>query len=945
MHTRQVGRSKHAAVVRALAGAFVCFVAFTQPLAPIGAHAAVTAEQGRCKNAAAAAGLGYFKSTAAAIARCKDAISAAKLGPATDCRSESDVASKIAKAVSKLDAKLAKSCTAPLIASLRFGRSCTGVTDVAGLAACLENDHDADADRLLKTVYGPGGEISDAAARKCQATASKQARAEAAVRAKALRSCRNNANKEKLPIPTVCATEAKTAAKLAKKRAAIEGKLGSACDAGAIAALTFGSPCSQAADGAVLAACLLDGADVRGDDVSLAAYGDGSFCADSHQAVNGRIEEILAQMTLQDKVDQMHGNGLHNDVDGIWWSTADDVDLGIPGFHMLDGPRGVSQLSGNATAFPVGIARGATWDVELEERVGSAIGEELRAKGGSVLLAPVTAVIRHPRWGRSQESYGEDPLHLGLMGVAFVRGVQQHALASVKHFAMNSIEDTRYTVSVNIDERSMREIYLPHFRRVVEEGNVASVMTAYNRINGTYAAENFHLVREILKGDWDFQGFVESDWVFGTRSTVPSALAGLDIEMPFAIYYGAALVNAVGLGDVPEANIDDAVRRILRTKICFRLDTDPPALDPGAIETTEHVDLALETARESIVLLENDGGLLPLDRNAITTLAVVGPLADLENIGDTGSSNVAPTDVVTALEGIVDRAGSVSVVHVTDPSSPAGQSDIAGADAVVVVVGFTSDDEGETTVGAGDRDSYELSAEQEQLITDVAALNAATIVVLEGGSAIGVENWVDDVEALMMAWYPGQQGGNAIADILFGDVNPSGKLPLVVAASEADLPPFINDQDDVTYEYYHGYRLLDHDGNDPRYPFGYGLSYTTFSYSNLVLEQASLEEGDTLRVAFDVTNTGSVAGDEVAQLYVGYVGSAVDRPVLDLRGFSRVSLAPAETRTVEIEVPVEDLAYYDVGASAWTVEHITYGLHVGGSSRDLPLSTTFDVTP
>ncbi len=384
------------------------------------------------------------------------------------------------------------------------------------------------------------------------------------------------------------------------------------------------------------------------------------FCGGADEEVEARVDELLAQMTLAEKVEQMHGGG---GIDG-GWLTPDNERLGIPGFAMIDGPRGVSGIAGHATAFPVGMARGATWDPDLEERVGAAIGAEARAVGASVLLAPTINLLRHPSWGRAQETYGEDSLHIGKMGAAFIRGAQQHIAASAKHFALNSIEDTRFTVSVLADERTLREVYLPHFRMAVEEGHVASVMSAYNRVRGAYAAENAHLLSDILKGEWGFAGFVESDWILGTRSTVPSALAGLDVEMPTSQYYGAPLQAAVENGEVPAAVIDAAVRRVLRVKLCFRLDSDPPVPDPAAIETAETLALAREVARAAIVLLRNEGAVLPLDVTAIDSLAVVGPLADAENIGDTGSSAVMPSEIVTPLEGIVARLGAAAVTHV-----------------------------------------------------------------------------------------------------------------------------------------------------------------------------------------------------------------------------------------------------------------------------------------
>ena len=664
-----------------------------------------------------------------------------------------------------------------------------------------------------------------------------------------------------------------------------------------------------------------------------------AFCQISLPEVEARIDALLPQLTLAEKVDQMQGVD-DKPVNGLY-DTADNARLGIPGFRMADGPRGMAFYTGHATAFPVGIARGATWDPALEERVGEAIGEEARAKGASVLLAPVTAVVRHPRWGRSQETYGEDPLHIGPMGVGFIRGAQRQVIASVKHFAVNSIENTRKDVNVVVDERTLREIYLPHFRMAVQQGHVGSVMAAYNQVNGQHCTENVHLLRDILRDDWGFQGFVESDWD-AKQSTVPAALAGLDIEMPSPKVYGSQLIAAVEDGSVPMATIDAAVRRILRTKFCFELDTNPPQVDKTLVETAAHTELALEVARQAIVLLKNDGALLPLDRSRIRSLAVIGTLATVANLGDYGSSKVTSSHPVSPLAGILDRAEQVTVTSVGHDRLSAGDRDaVAAADAAVVVVGLTGLEEGEGL----DRTTLDLAADQEQLIADVSGLNPHTVVVLEGGGAITMESWIASVPALLMAWYPGVQGGNAIADVLFGAVNPGAKLPLTFARSADDLPPFHDGPTDleVTYGYYHGYRYLDRNGTAPRFPFGFGLSYTSYRYANLKLADPILPTGGTLRVTVDVSNTGARAGEEIVQLYVGYQGSRVDRPVKDLKAFAKVHLEAGETKTVPLQVPVKDLAFYDVAARAWEVEPISYTVSVGPSSSELPLSASFSV--
>ncbi len=666
------------------------------------------------------------------------------------------------------------------------------------------------------------------------------------------------------------------------------------------------------------------------------------YCGDDFAAVERRVRRIVSGLTLEEKVGLMHGSSLVSDQGA--YRTFSDPERGIPGLRMVDGPRGVSAGTGAATAFPVGMARGATFDPALEREVGAAIGREARAAGASVLLAPTVNVLRHPRWGRAQETYGEDPAHIGAMAVAFIEGAQEHVLASVKHFAVNSIEDTRFDVDVDLDERTLREIYLPHFRRAVVDADVASVMSAYNSVDGLYCSENPHLLRDILKGEWAFQGFVESDWVFGTNSTAPAALAGLDLEMPRAAWFGTDLVTAVQAGEVPEAVIDEAATRVLRAQLCYRLDEDPPVADDALLETPETVALAREVAERSLVLLKNEGGLLPIDRGADVSVVVVGPLADVENIGDTGSSRVAPSYVVTALDGIVAAAGPVTVAHVTgDPNDVDNAAAIADADAVVVVVGLSAEEEGEGLIGAGDRASLALPAEHEALVADVAALSDAVIVVLEGGSAITMEGFLGDVEAVLMAWYPGMEGGHAIARALFGDVNPSGRLPIVFPASEADLPVFDNVSLEVTYGYYHGYRHLDHEALAPLFPFGFGLSYTTFAYANLELESATIAPDGVLRATVDVTNTGAVAGIETVQLYVHPATSRVERFARELEAFAQVELAPGDTATVTLEVRAEDLAFWDTEANAFEVEATDYVVEVGPHSGELPLGATFSV--
>jgi beta-glucosidase len=653
-----------------------------------------------------------------------------------------------------------------------------------------------------------------------------------------------------------------------------------------------------------------------------------------------RVSRVLEQMTLEEKIEQMHGlQGVP--IEGLY-HTPDNARLGIPGFRMVDGPRGV-RAAGFATTFPVGMARGASWDRDLERRIGEAMGKETAAKGGNVLLAPCINLLWHPAWGRAQETYGEDSHHIGEMGAAFVEGAQRWVLASAKHFAVNSIENTRFTVNVSVGARTLREVYLPHFEKVVREARVGSVMSAYNKVNGAYCAENALLLRDVLKGEWGFDGFVESDWLLGTRSTVESALAGLDIEMPAAIFYGQPLLDAVNAGEVPVAAIDEAVRRILRKKFEFKLDAPaPPPTD--VVESAEHTALALEAAKKSTVLLKNEGGVLPLDRASLGSLALVGQLADTANLGDRGSSNSVPSYAITPRAGFQRHSAGAEIAYIPGPElTPEDTLAISSSGAAVVVVGLTGDNEGEGTIAAGDRKSLALPAQDIALIDQVAALNPRTIVVVEGGSAITMQPWIEQVEALLFAWYPGMEGGNAIAEIVFGLENPSAKLPISFPRSADQLQPFVNDSDEVEYGYFHGYHLLDRDGQEPQFPFGFGLSYTTFSYGNLAVATPSVKSDSKVRASVEVSNSGQRAGTEIVQLYFSAPGSNVERPQRQLASFARVSLEPGQTESVTLEFPARDLAYWDEASSRWVVEAIGYTLAAGSSSRDLPATATFEV--
>ena len=659
------------------------------------------------------------------------------------------------------------------------------------------------------------------------------------------------------------------------------------------------------------------------------------------ETVEVKAREILAQMTLDQKVRQMSGD--QNLVRGGLpmlrrynsrpICAGADPELGIPPIAFTDGPRGV--VMGTSTCFPVPMARGASWDTVLEERIGEAIGIEARAQGANFFGGICINLLRHPAWGRAQETYGEDSFHLGAMGVALLTGIQKHVMACVKHYALNSIENTRTKINVQVDERTLREIYLPHFKKCVDAG-VASIMGAYNKVNGDHCCENAHLLRDILKRDWEFPGFVVSDFLYGIRDGEKAVNAGLDIEMPFHLHMKPCkLKDLISRGAIPEDFIDDSVLRILRQKLRFNFADKSTLYDITAVASPKHTLLAREAARKGMVLLKNSGGILPLDRSQVKKIAVIGKLAARPNIGDLGSSRVRPPYVVTPLEGIRKLGGGSFEVGYNPGTDIVQAVDLAkSADVAVIVVGFTRRDEGEHvgTLG-GDRSSLTLHPADEQLILAIATANPKIIVVLEGGSAILMEAWKSSVPAILMVWYPGMEGGHAIAEILFGDANPCGKLPCVFPMSLDQLPPFDSRATKIEYGYYYGYRLMDKQKSSPAFPFGFGLSYTTYTYTNVrVTPTVALKNGQFL-VSVDVTNIGSYPGEEVVEVYVGYPGSAVDRPEKDLKGFRKGSLKPGETKTCTITIPIQELAYFETFNMSWVIEELAYDIQIGPSSR------------
>jgi beta-glucosidase len=678
-----------------------------------------------------------------------------------------------------------------------------------------------------------------------------------------------------------------------------------------------------------------------------------------------RARELLLQLTLAEKASVLSGSntfyaGIADLMIGGYgahpWDAGIVQRLGIEGLKFLDGPRGV--VMRGATTFPVSMARGATFDVDLEERIGQAIGREVRALGGNLFGGVCINLPRHPAWGRAQETYGEDPEHLACFGAAAVRGVQRYAMACAKHFALNSMENARFRVDVTVGARALHEIYLPHFRRCVDAG-VACIMSAYNSVNGEYCGENEALLTGILKKRWGFHGYVITDFIFGLRDGAKAVRAGQDVEMPFRNQVANNLGRWVREGKVSIERVDDGVLRILTTQLEFAARPEAP------VDKKVHAALAREAAAKSIVLLKNDG-LLPLEN--LKRLAVIGKLAAVANTGDGGSSNTSPDYVVTPLDGLRAALADRCEVLFDDGSDATKAAALAaGCDAAIVVAGYTHADEGEFVAPGneavkkffprprlrdlphlfkilmesrkkrtggfapgGDRTRLTLRPEDETLILAVAQANPRTAVAVMAGSTVLMEAWRQRVASILMLWYPGQEGGRAFADVLMGRVNPSGRLPFVVPADAAHLPYFDKDATSIVYDLWHGYRKLDRDGHAPAFPYGFGLSYTTFAYRNF----AAMREGGVLKLKLTVANTGTRDGDDVVQVYVRALNSQVERAVRELKAFTRVSIAAGASTDVSIDLPIERLAYFDEKRDEFVVEPLVYEFIAARHSHD-----------
>ena len=666
--------------------------------------------------------------------------------------------------------------------------------------------------------------------------------------------------------------------------------------------------------------------------------------------------DIVAELTLEEKASLTSG--------ASFWTTQGVERAGIPSIVLTDGPHGVRLQKGSAdhlgigdsvpaTCFPPAVALGSTFDPELLERVGTALGEEACAEGVGVLLGPGVNIKRSPLCGRNFEYLSEDPIVSGVLGAALVNGLQSQGVGgSLKHFAANNQEHDRMSSSSDVDPRPLREIYLRGFQRVVEDAQPWTVMCSYNRLNGVYTSEDPWLLNTVLRDDWGFEGLVVSDWG-AVNDRVVGLPAGLDLEMPSSDGRSAAkLVAAVADGSLDESALDLGAQRVVELvqKAVAGARTSADSVGAG-YDVDAHHALAREAAGRGAVLLKTDDAILPLD--AATSVAVIGAFAEKPRYQGAGSSLINPTRLDNALDAITSYAGQDNVFFAagftTDGSDGAAlvgpAVELAAAkDIVVLFLGLPGSYESE----GFDREDLHLPAEQLSLLDAVVAANPRTVVVLANGGVVELP-FADDVPAILEGWLGGQAGGSAVADVLYGAVNPSGRLAETIPLRLADTPAHLNFPGDFGHVRYGeglfvGYRWYDARDAAVRYPFGHGLSYTTFEYSDLsVTANGPASDAAGLTVRVTVTNTGDRAGREVVQVYTGLAVSGVQRAPREIKGFASVELAAGESREVSIAVRRDDLAYWDIRVDRWVVEPGAYSVEVGASSRDIRLSAVVDV--
>ncbi|MFZ2322506.1 MAG: glycoside hydrolase family 3 C-terminal domain-containing protein [Ignavibacteriaceae bacterium] len=800
--------------------------------------------------------------------------------------------------------------------------------------------------------------------------------------------------------------------------------------------------------------------------------------------VEERVDDLLKQMTLEEKIDMIGGTG---------FETKAIERLGIPPLNMSDGPLGVRW--DNSTALPSGILLGATWNPDLITKLGTVLATETKAKGRQVILAPCVNIARIPMGGRNFESYGEDPYLTSRIAVNYIKGVQkENVVATVKHFAANNQEHQRDFVNTTVDERTLNEIYFPAFKAAVQVANVLAVMSAYNKLNDHYCSENDYLLIDKLKKEWGFNGLVMSDWG-AVHSTVQTFNGGLDLEMPNGQYLNKeTLLDKIKSGELSETKLDDKVRRILRVMFTIGL-FDDYQYDKSAVNTPEHKQVALDIAKDGIVLLKNNNSILPLDVNKIKSIAVIGPNSKVAITGGGGSSMVVPFSSVSPLEALENKIGDKVKINFAQGCMLDGDSnpldekylftDESGnenglkaeyftnknlegkPDRIMVdkIINFSwdwhgpfedfpkdnfsvrwtgfikvdksgrytldvSSDDGarlylddkpviddwtdhalvtnsyttelkanqyykikleyyengggaivklgwrkpndELLTGAittarnsdvaivfagtnytyesegYDRKNLDLPSDQDDLIKEISGVNKNTIVVLTTGSPVLMDKWLNDVDGLIEAWFAGEQAGNAIAEILLGETNPSGKLPITFPKRWEDCSAYntyMKENGTTRYKdgIYVGYRHFEKNKIEPLFPFGYGLSYTTFEYGGLKLSSNEMPGNSNLIVSFNLKNTGKVKGEEIAQLYINDVKSSIDRPVKELKRFKKVSLNPGEEKTIEFELDEKALSFFDPSTKNWKAESGEFEVLIGSSSEDIKLKEMFNL--
>ncbi|MHA2246236.1 MAG: beta-glucosidase [Candidatus Hodarchaeales archaeon] len=659
------------------------------------------------------------------------------------------------------------------------------------------------------------------------------------------------------------------------------------------------------------------------------------------------IKSLLSQLTLEEKAALCTGSGP--------WQTVDVEHLGIPRITVSDGPHGVRRAqniedfglikSFPATCYPPAVALASTWNRELIQKVGEFLGDECISLDVDVLLGPGVNIKRTPVCGRNFEYYSEDPYLAGEMGTAFVKGVQSKGVGtSLKHYTANNQEHQRFTISAEIDERALREIYLPAFEQIVKEAQPWTVMCAYNRINGIFASEHHFLLTEILKSEWGLDGFVVSDWG-AVHDRVAALKGGLDLQMPGPNKHDVQrVVEAVKKNKLDEKILDQAVERIL--KIIFKAkETKKGHFE---FDKEKHHKFAREVATEGIILLKNENNILPI--NDVTSIAIIGRMAKEPRYQGGGSSLINPTEVDIPFEEIKKVVGEKIPLKyadgyakdIVDNSLIEEACEIANQSEIVILFSglpFEYESEGY------DRKSIKMPKNHVELIKAVIKSNSKTIIVLNNGSVIDMHQWINNVPVVIEAFLLGQAGGGAIVDILFGKETPSGKLAETLPTKIEHNPSYLNypgEAGKVRYGegLYVGYRYYEKKKIDPLFPFGHGLSYTTFSYSNLTLSSRSFKEVEGIDISVDVTNTGSVTGKEIVQVYVNPLNAKVDRPYKELKGFSKVELEPNETKSVTLHLDSRAFAYYSVSHKTWVWDEGEYDILIGASSKDIRLRTT-----